>query len=326
VTQAAMAKLKEKSGWVYENAFSDDDEEGNAYRPTPSLKSNGQETELDEDSSEILNAEGNEGPPADWEDLLLHPPETDEPFVVINNTERKEQDVKKDQDERDSYTFYQSADGQSLILHPLNIKCLLQHYGDYEALPSNLEAQVVELESVTQTDATRKRYRYLSHLPLTATFQLCEVDLSDMLPSEAFSPFAEEIRSRQLRRQHRMQQEREEKAKQERMAAVAASRPRPPLPTDFVAYMASTHIDDGLSFNGVEYAVGEFTPPIISPPSIDERALFSQVTKLGYASGYDAPQLTMTDAAQASASGQSAASCSTSGSAVGHLGKDHFLA
>jgi hypothetical protein len=100
----------------------------------------------------------------------------------------------------------QSADGQSLILHPLNVKCLLQHYGDYEALPSNLEAQVVELESVTQTDATRKRYRYLSHLPLTATFQLCEVDLSDMLPTEAFSPFAEEIRSRQLRRKHRMQQ------------------------------------------------------------------------------------------------------------------------
>jgi hypothetical protein len=148
--------------------------------------------------------------------------------------------------------------------------------------------------------------------------QLCEVDLSDMLPSEAFSPFAEEIRSRQLRRQHRMQQEREEKAKQERMAAVAVSRPRPPSPTDFVAYMTSTHIDDD--------AVGEFTPPIISPPSVDERALFSQVTKLGYASGYDAPQLTMTDTAQASASGQSAASCSTSGSAVGHSGKDHFLA
>jgi hypothetical protein len=115
-----------------------------------------------------------------------------------------------------------------------------------------LEAQVLELESVTQTDATRKRYRYLSHLPLTSTFQLCEVDLSDILPSEAFSPFAEEIRSRQLRQQHRMQREREEKAKQERMAAVAASRPRPPSPTDFVAYMASTHIDDGLSFNGVE--------------------------------------------------------------------------
>jgi hypothetical protein len=35
-----------------------------------------------------------------------------------------------------------------------------------------LEAQVLELESVTQTDATRKRYRYLSHLPLTSTFQV----------------------------------------------------------------------------------------------------------------------------------------------------------
>lgn len=36
--------------------------------------------------------------------------------------------------------------------------------------------------------------------------QLCEVDLSEMLPSQALAPFGEEIRTRQQRRRRRMQQ------------------------------------------------------------------------------------------------------------------------
>jgi hypothetical protein len=37
---------------------------------------------------------------------------------------------------------------------------------------------VLEVEDVTQDDASRRRMRVLAHLPLTATFKLCEVDLS----------------------------------------------------------------------------------------------------------------------------------------------------
>lgn len=38
--------------------------------------------------------------------------------------------------------------------------------------------QVLELEDVVQDEASRRRMRVLGHLPLTATFRLCEVDLS----------------------------------------------------------------------------------------------------------------------------------------------------
>lgn len=31
--------------------------------------------------------------------------------------------------------LFQAADGQHLILHPLNMKCLLHHYGSYDILP-----------------------------------------------------------------------------------------------------------------------------------------------------------------------------------------------
>ena len=33
----------------------------------------------------------------------------------------------------------QAADGQHLILHPLNTKCLLHHYGSYDKLPHRYE-------------------------------------------------------------------------------------------------------------------------------------------------------------------------------------------
>jgi hypothetical protein len=70
----------------------------------------------------------------------------------------------------------QASDGQSVFLHPLSMKCLLQHYGSYEALPPSLEASLVEAESVTMaTEGTRKKYRYLAHLSLTGAFMLCEV-------------------------------------------------------------------------------------------------------------------------------------------------------
>ena len=120
--------------------------------------------------------------------------------------------------------IYQCADGQPLILHPLNMKCMLQHYGSHEnfpprffyireclfmiwrlfnlslkfsylaswvnaillmqcfksyliflrywmyTFPFRLRAKIVEMEGQIQTESTRKRYRYLSHLPLTTNF------------------------------------------------------------------------------------------------------------------------------------------------------------
>ncbi|XP_062223233.1 uncharacterized protein LOC133922085 isoform X2 [Phragmites australis] len=105
-----------------------------------------------------------------------------------------------DSNEHDSYTFYQVSDGQHLILHPLNMRCLLDHFGGSDMLPPGITGKILELETVTQSEATRKRYRFLSHFSLTTTFQFCEIDLSDMLPPSSLAPFMDEIKKREKQR------------------------------------------------------------------------------------------------------------------------------
>ncbi|KAM7464809.1 hypothetical protein LguiB_012371 [Lonicera macranthoides] len=105
-----------------------------------------------------------------------------------------------DRMEKDSYNFYQAVDGQHLILHPLNMKCLLHHYGSYENLPHRICGKILQLETVTQSEAMRRRYRYLSHFSLTTTFQLCEIDLYESLPPGALSPFIDQIKNREKQR------------------------------------------------------------------------------------------------------------------------------
>lgn len=48
----------------------------------------------------------------------------------------------------------------------------------------------------------------LAHLPLTAEFKLCEVDLSQMLPESALAPFRAELSQRSKRRLKRAATER----------------------------------------------------------------------------------------------------------------------
>ena len=47
------------------------------------------------------------------------------------------------------------------------MRVLLAHHGAYSALPGRLPAQVVNIDNVTQTEAVRKRTKFLGHLPLT---------------------------------------------------------------------------------------------------------------------------------------------------------------
>ena len=65
------------------------------------------------------------------------------------------------------YYFYQASDGQWLFLTALDMRVLLAHHGAYSSLPGRLAAQVVNIDHVTQTEAVRKRTKFLGHLPLT---------------------------------------------------------------------------------------------------------------------------------------------------------------
>ncbi|XP_027350497.1 RING finger protein 10 isoform X2 [Abrus precatorius] len=187
-----------------------------------------------------------------------------------------------DAKENDSYNFYQAADGQHLILHPLNMKCLLHHYGSYDMLPHRISGRILQLETITQSEAMRRRYRFLSHFPLTTTFQLCEVDLSEMLPPEALAPFMDEIKKRANQRKQLAKKERKEKIKAEATSTYSL-----PIPLNY--QLSSRESPPTFSMDDFE-ALGNSTMSS-SPPVVGERKSFSNVTRLGFAAGHDSPSL-----------------------------------
>ncbi|KAG2658708.1 hypothetical protein PVAP13_1KG296900 [Panicum virgatum] len=174
-----------------------------------------------------------------------------------------------DSNEHESYTFYQVSDGQHLILHPLNMRCLLNHFGGSDMLPPRITGRILELETVTQSEAIRKRYRFLSHFSLTTTFQFCEIDLSDIVPPSSLAPFLDEIKKRE---------------KQRKRTAKKASAMR----FEFTNFSQS-HNDVMFSLDDFK-ALGNNAGPSTSPPA-GERKLFSDVTRLGFASAQDSPPL-----------------------------------
>ena len=104
---------------------------------------------------------------------------------------------------RETYHFYQAEDGQPVILHSACLKVLLARFGSYDALPSTIEATVVELEHHTQDEETRRRAAHLRHLPLTTAYALAELNLSDIVGEEAMETHGEELRARERSRQRR---------------------------------------------------------------------------------------------------------------------------
>ncbi|PAN06201.1 hypothetical protein PAHAL_1G246100 [Panicum hallii] len=189
-----------------------------------------------------------------------------------------------DSNEHDLYTFYQVSDGQHLILHPLNMRCLLNHFGGSDMLPPRITGKILELETVTQSEAIRKRYRFLSHFSLTTTFQFCEIDLSDIVPPSSLAPFLDEIKKREKQRKRTAKKEESERVKAEVAAAVQASAMR----FEFTNFSQS-HNDVMFSLDDFE-ALGNNAGPSTSPPA-SERKLFSDVTRLGFASAQDSPPL-----------------------------------
>lgn len=203
-----------------------------------------------------------------------------------------------------SYDFYQAADGQHLILHPLNMKCLLHHYGTYDNLPQRISGKIFQLESVTQSEAMRRRYRYLSHFSLTTTFQLCEIDLTEILPPSSLSPFEDELKNREKQRKRVARKEQEEKMKAE---AAATATHYVAIPFD--AHSCFDHspafsLDDFEALGSSSVSVTPTpTPSSSSPPAAVDRPLFSNVARLGFAAAHDSPNLLRTAEETASSTG-----------------------
>uniref|UniRef100_A0A672MKM5 E3 ubiquitin-protein ligase RNF10 n=1 Tax=Sinocyclocheilus grahami TaxID=75366 RepID=A0A672MKM5_SINGR len=113
------------------------------------------------------------------------------------------------------YYFYQAEDGQQMFLHPVNVRCLLREYGSLENSPQSITATVVEIDGQTVTEEIRRRHRYLSHLPLTCEFSLCELNLQPpILSKETLDSFADDLEKRKRLRQKKA---RDEKRREKRI-------------------------------------------------------------------------------------------------------------
>ncbi|KAG0455111.1 hypothetical protein HPP92_024403 [Vanilla planifolia] len=194
----------------------------------------------------------------------------------------------KDSGVQDTYAFYQAIDGQPLILHPLNMRCLLHHFGNHDMLPPRISGQILELVTVTQSEAMRKRYRHLSHFPLTTTFQFCEIDLSETLPHAALAPFMEEIMKREKQRKQLAKKERHEKAKAEAADRAEVASLREMLNPTNQRYLTN---EDTIFLLDEFEALGTGAPTLASSSMNCDAKLFSNVTRLGFAAGHDSPML-----------------------------------
>uniref|UniRef100_A0A8C1U5N8 E3 ubiquitin-protein ligase RNF10 n=1 Tax=Cyprinus carpio TaxID=7962 RepID=A0A8C1U5N8_CYPCA len=113
------------------------------------------------------------------------------------------------------YYFYQAEDGQQMFLHPVNVRCLQREYGSLENSPQSITATVVEIDGQTVTEDIRRRHRYLSHLPLTCEFSLCELKLEPpILSKETLDSFADDLEKRKRLRQKKA---RDEKRREKRI-------------------------------------------------------------------------------------------------------------
>ena len=122
----------------------------------------------------------------------------------------------------ETYYFYQSEDGQPVVMHSACLKLLLATFGSYDAMPASLEAAAVAAERHTQSEETRRRAAHLRHLPLTTEYTVVELDLSSLVGAEAMRLHGGELRARQKQRRKKLDAERREAA----VAATAEIRER----------------------------------------------------------------------------------------------------
>lgn len=131
-------------------------------------------------------------------------------FLELNNpqncTDRERIDTKKLT--RENYYFYQASDGQNIFLHALNVRMLVKEYGSLENSPTTITAKIVDFEGASMDEASRKRMRYLRHLPMTCEFQFVELELKPPVVSKAtVDLFMSEIVKRRRLRSRKARQE-----------------------------------------------------------------------------------------------------------------------
>ncbi len=95
-------------------------------------------------------------------------------------------------DNTPGYFFLYQADN-AIFLHPLNYDMLISEHGSVEALPTSVEAKVIDIERAQVNKGLIKRYPFMDHLP-QGTIILCfELDMTDIVSEETISQYHAKI-------------------------------------------------------------------------------------------------------------------------------------
>jgi len=85
--------------------------------------------------------------------------------------------------------IFTALDGQHIYLSAVNVEMLECMFGSLENSPQKIDAIVIEKQSLSMTEASRKRYRFLLHLPITTVFEWVELDLTNIVSRETLFIF-----------------------------------------------------------------------------------------------------------------------------------------
>jgi hypothetical protein len=126
--------------------------------------------------------------------------------------------------------FYQSCDGQPVFLHPLEMRCLQDHAGGVGGMDGTMALSVSECEKYIQDDSTKKRFKFLEHLPEGSAFSIIEVNVKSMVSAETWSRFSDMFKQRddKRRKQKREQQRKDSQYSKKAQAAQQAANEQAP--------------------------------------------------------------------------------------------------
>ncbi|KAJ3830348.1 hypothetical protein F5880DRAFT_1468754 [Lentinula raphanica] len=114
-----------------------------------------------------------------------------------------------------TYYYYQAASGLPLYLHPLDIRILLSHFGEYASFPDNITIRVDAFSEGSVNDDLRKRCKYLAHLPEGADVIFVEADLEAVVGAEGLKSFERALKMRKARRREKGKKDDRAKARAE---------------------------------------------------------------------------------------------------------------
>lgn len=165
----------------------------------------------------------------------------------------------------DMVFFYQSVDGQRIYINQLNARCLVSQYQTFSQCPNIIKGKIIAYESLFMTEENRKRFKYLSHLPLHSEFKIVELDLGEPYISQATLDLYEEEIDERKRFRHRKE------LREKRLADRAAAATNPDYLPHYYTSSAMNEIrfnqtNNNSNTNIVDYSQ-EFPEASTSPPT-----------------------------------------------------------